>query len=92
MDSDISNAEEDLDVDDRPLERLLPLGADDSDDEYQIHEFLEWVYLVCVCVLIFIFSYDESSETDLQRLQALEIEQEQLTGSLLALTTHFAQV
>jgi len=88
MASRVEEASFDLEMDDIPLEppseRLAPVGApndseDEDDDDISFFKSHFGHHK----------SFDDSSG---ERLQKLEEEQEQLNSSLLALTTHFAQV
>nr|XP_045596477.1 RUN domain-containing protein 1-like isoform X2 [Procambarus clarkii] len=85
---DIANCDDELDSDGRPTgERWPPLGAPNDDEDNQS-----------------LYSYSELSwqrghygrgcggSGEEERLQQLEEEQEQLNNSLMALTSHFAQV
>jgi len=76
----------DLEMDDIPLnpatERLAPVGAaDDVDEDDDVASFKAHFR-----------SRGSFDDYDRERLRDLEDEQEQLNSSLLALTTHFAQV
>ena len=98
---DIENSDES----DRPSgERWAPVGANDGDDfpdEYKYIEVEKWVFdfsqtllfilVPCKCYST-VFMLSTSLSYDMERLKMLEEEQEMLNSSLIALTTHFAQV
>lgn len=99
---DIENSDES----DRPSgERWAPVGANDGDDfpdEYKYIEVEKWVFdssqillftfVSILQMLQYIFMLFISLSYDMERLKMLEEEQEMLNSSLIALTTHFAQV
>ncbi|XP_014471713.1 PREDICTED: RUN domain-containing protein 1 isoform X2 [Dinoponera quadriceps] len=70
---------ENSDESDRPSgERWAPVGANDGDNEFTD----EYKYVSAM----------ENLTYDMERVKVLEEEQEMLNSSLIALTTHFAQV
>ncbi|XP_046615825.1 RUN domain-containing protein 1 isoform X2 [Neodiprion virginianus] len=86
MTSKIQKFENDIDElnsdeNERPAgERWAPVGANDGDDDFG--DELRYKYTHSM----------ESLSCDTERLKILEEEQEMLNSSLIALTTHFAQV
>ncbi|XP_012278847.1 RUN domain-containing protein 1 [Orussus abietinus] len=84
MTSELHKSSETDDLDnsdesDRPAgERWAPVGANDGDNDFSD----EFKYSTCL----------ENISYDMERLKVLEEEQETLNSSLIALTTHFAQV
>ena len=85
---------------DRPKERWAPLGAPQEEPEADvivpstklIYLYLFYMFQAYPFLIFNVFEWFSDAAGETEKLREMEAEQEELNSSLLALTSHFAQV